>query len=77
MGLAARNHGVDMDNHPALEVLAGHLDVQFTPDADGNEIRQDSADGPITVCEGACARLVHEVDHAFHPRQEELADVIR
>jgi cytidylate kinase len=36
VGLAARNHGVDMDNHPALEVLAGHLDVQFeTQGGDG------------------------------------------
>lgn len=39
VGLAARNHGVDMDNHPALEVLAGHLDVQFMPCADGEDIR--------------------------------------
>ncbi len=40
VGLAARNHGVDMDNHPALEVLAGHLDVQFEPgDDEGGELR--------------------------------------
>ena len=34
VGLAARNHGVSMDNHLALEVLAGHLDVQFLPGRD-------------------------------------------
>ena len=39
VGLAARNHGVDMDNHPALEVLAGHLDVQFEPDGDEGALR--------------------------------------
>lgn len=32
VGLAARNHGVELDNHQALEVLAGHLDVQFHAD---------------------------------------------
>lgn len=39
VGLAARNHGVDMDNHPALEVLAGHLDVQFEPGAGDDDLR--------------------------------------
>ena len=39
VGLAARNHGVDMDNHPALEVLAGHLDVQFEPGAGEDDLR--------------------------------------
>jgi cytidylate kinase len=34
VGIAARNHGVGIDNHAALEVLAGHLDVQFQPGAD-------------------------------------------
>lgn len=34
VGLAARNHGVEVDNHAALEVLAGHLDVQFEPGMD-------------------------------------------
>lgn len=31
VGLAARNHGLQFDNHAALEVMAGHLDVQFLP----------------------------------------------
>lgn len=39
VGLAARNHGVDMDNHPALEVLSGHLDVQFEPGAGDDDLR--------------------------------------
>jgi cytidylate kinase len=39
VGLAARNHGVDMDNHPALEVLAGHLDVQFQTGGDEGDLR--------------------------------------
>ena len=39
VGLAARNHGVDMDNHPALEVLAGHLDVQFEPGSGDDDLR--------------------------------------
>ena len=34
VGIAARNHGVGIDNHAALEVLAGHLDVQFQAGAD-------------------------------------------
>ena len=34
VGLAARNHGVRLDNHAALDVLAGHLDVQFRPGED-------------------------------------------
>ncbi len=32
VALAARNHGVGIDNVAGLEVLAGHLDVQFTLD---------------------------------------------
>ena len=39
VGLAARNHGVRLDNHAALEVLAGHLDVQFRPGDDADEAR--------------------------------------
>ena len=39
VGLAARNHGVRLDNHAALEVLAGHLDVQFRPGDDAAEAR--------------------------------------
>ena len=34
-GLAAMNHGVDFGNEDALEVLAGHLDVQFKPGLEG------------------------------------------
>jgi cytidylate kinase len=37
VGLAARNHGVRFDNHPALQVLAGHLDVQFLTGKDQDE----------------------------------------
>ena len=33
--LAAMNHGVDFADETSLEVLAGHLDVQFVPSADG------------------------------------------
>ena len=29
LALSAQKHGIRMDNEPALEVLAGHLDVQF------------------------------------------------
>ncbi|HQY69262.1 MAG TPA: (d)CMP kinase [Pseudomonadales bacterium] len=39
VGLAARNHGVRLDNHAALDVLAGHLDVQFRPGEDTAEAR--------------------------------------
>lgn len=35
VALAARNHGVGLDNCDALEVLAGHLDVQFQADGGG------------------------------------------
>jgi len=38
--LAARNHGVAFDDHQAMEVLAGHLDVQFEAGTDlGDEAR--------------------------------------
>ncbi|OED40342.1 cytidylate kinase [Endozoicomonas sp. (ex Bugula neritina AB1)] len=33
--LAAMNHGVDFADETSLEVLAGHLDVQFLPAPDG------------------------------------------
>jgi len=40
VGLAARNHGVEFDNHRAIEVLAGHLDVQFlTGEGAAGEVR--------------------------------------
>ena len=35
VALAAANHGVDLDNEQALDVLAGHLDVQFLDDLHG------------------------------------------
>lgn len=34
--LAAINHGVDFTDETSLEVLAGHLDVQFLPEPDGS-----------------------------------------
>ena len=34
--LAAINHGVDFTDESSLEVLAGHLDVQFVPAEQGN-----------------------------------------
>ena len=57
VGLAARNHGVDMDNHPALEVLAGHLDVDAARVApallvgveEGVDLGQNSVERPIFV----------------------------
>ena len=36
--LAAMNHGVDFGDEPSLEVLAGHLDVQFEPGQDGEDL---------------------------------------
>ncbi|WP_281269901.1 (d)CMP kinase [Paraperlucidibaca baekdonensis] len=38
LGAAAKRHAVSIDNEPALEVLAAHLDVQFTADANGDAI---------------------------------------
>ena len=35
LALAAKQHGVDNENEAALEVLAGHLDVQFKATAVG------------------------------------------
>ena len=37
VGIAARKHGVEFGDHPALEALARHLDVQFRADARGEE----------------------------------------
>ena len=36
LALAAMNHGVELDNEPAVEVLAAHLDVQFESDKQGD-----------------------------------------
>lgn len=57
VGLAAHNHGVSLDNHAALEVLAGHLDVQFRPDSE----------------ESAAARIILEGDDVTEQvRSEEV-----
>ncbi|WP_257279669.1 MULTISPECIES: (d)CMP kinase [unclassified Endozoicomonas] len=37
--LAAMNHGVDFSDEKSLEVLAGHLDVQFEPGAEGEGLK--------------------------------------
>ncbi|MDO6562767.1 (d)CMP kinase [Amphritea sp. 1_MG-2023] len=38
VGLAARHHGVALDDESALVVLAAHLDVQFTTSANQHEV---------------------------------------
>lgn len=38
LALAALHHGVSLDNEAALEVLAGHLDVQFQRSAGGEAV---------------------------------------
>ncbi|MBU2965122.1 (d)CMP kinase [Amphritea sp. 2_MG-2023] len=38
VGLAARHHGVALDDEDALVVLAAHLDVQFETSANQNEV---------------------------------------
>lgn len=38
LALAAQHHGVGLDNEAALQVLAGHLDVQFQQGTDGNAV---------------------------------------
>lgn len=42
--LAADHHNVDMDNEDALEVLAGHLDVQFDTAGDKTKIILEGED---------------------------------
>jgi cytidylate kinase len=42
--LAAIHHGVDTGNEDALEVLAGHLDVQFKVEGDGMKIVLEGED---------------------------------
>ncbi|MCG3169597.1 MAG: Cytidylate kinase [Pseudomonadales bacterium] len=64
VGIAARNHRVGLDNHAALEVLAGHLDVQFQPgDDEGRVILEGEDVGPILRSEevGALASEVAAV----------------
>lgn len=39
VALAAKRHGLALDNEPALVPLAGHLDVEFTPDISQREAR--------------------------------------
>lgn len=38
LAFAARNHGIELSNEPALKTLAAHLDVQFFPEAGGQRI---------------------------------------
>jgi|TARA_R110001592_G_scaffold212528_2_gene464918 cytidylate kinase len=38
LGAAAKRHAVSIENEAALEVLAAHLDVQFTVDAQGEAV---------------------------------------
>ncbi len=38
LALAAQHHGVSLDNEAALEVLAGHLDVQFQQNGQGEAV---------------------------------------
>jgi cytidylate kinase len=38
LALAAQHHGVALDNEAALQVLAGHLDVQFQQNAAGEAV---------------------------------------
>ncbi len=66
VGIAARNHRVGLDNHVALEVLAGHLDVQFLPgagDDEGRVILEGEDVGPMLRSEevGALASEVAAV----------------
>lgn len=39
VALAARHHGIALDNEAALETLAAHLDVEFETQAEGHEPR--------------------------------------
>jgi cytidylate kinase len=43
LALAAQHHGMSLDNEAALQVLAGHLDVQF---------QQGQGGGPVIILEG-------------------------
>ncbi len=38
LAFAARNHGIELDNEPALKTLAAHLDVQFIAREGGQRI---------------------------------------
>lgn len=63
LALAAEWHGVAMDDEAALEVLAGHLDVQFNPAPDSPVCRvilegEDVSDDIRTEACGANASLV-------------------
>ncbi len=45
VALAAVNHGVSLENHTALEVLAGHLDVQFKAPVENGSAAQVILEG--------------------------------
>lgn len=50
LALAAQEHGVSLDNEAALEVLAGHLDVQFESQPDGdNRVILEGEDVSLTI----------------------------
>lgn len=44
LGLAADHHGVDLEDEQAIEVLAAHLDVQFSPSAGGVKVILEGED---------------------------------
>jgi CMP/dCMP kinase len=64
VGLAARNHGVRLDNHEALKVLAEFLDVQFlAPTSDDGDTRVvlEGDDVTDTLRSEEVGRLASEV----------------
>ncbi len=80
--LAAMNHGVDFTDEPSLEVLAGHLDVQFVPAQQGgglNIILEGERVGETLRTEevGTMASKVAAlpgVRHALLQRQRDFAE---
>lgn len=82
VGLAARHHGVDLDDHQALVVLAAHLDVQFVPKEDdtvqiileGEEVT-DAIRTEAVGRDASIVAAIPEVRDALLERQRAFAEL--
>lgn len=81
VGLAARHHGVELDNEEALVVLAAHLDVQFVARTDnsvqiileGEEVT-DAIRTEVVGKDASIVAAIPEVRDALLERQRAFAE---
>ena len=63
LGLAAEHHGVSLDDEDALEVLAGHLDVQFQAELEqeGVQVVLEGEEVTAAIRSDACSQAASVV----------------